>query len=228
MKLFKLTLSVLALSTSGLALAQSQTYVNNSGYITGDAIYTRKAESEKATGTQYFNENFTLAQINADKTPVLVRYNAYTDELEVKVNDEIRILQPSSEVVVQPTNAKYSYEYVQYINKEKVETQTYLMLISDNPNLKIYKKESVYLQPEQHPTGGYQKYKAPAYKKRDAEYYIKIKDGSVVYFEADKTGVMSLFPEKKNEIKDFMKENKISPSDEDDLPKLGAYLNTIL
>ena len=43
-----------------------------------------------------------------------------------------------------------------------------------------------------------------------------------------KTDIIGMFPDKKDEIKDFIKENKISPKDEQDLPKLGAYLSTIL
>lgn len=219
----KLNLMIPVLLVAALATAQ-QTYIDKSGGI--GYIYNRKTETQKAGGTQYFDEKFVPAQIN-DGDLQLIRHNAYTDEIEVKVMDEIKVLQPANGQIIK-VKAGSTYEYVQYTDAKKAEHQNYLVLVSDNPNLKIYKKESIILQPEQHPTGAYDKYKPPMYKKMDAAYFIKIKDGSVVYFEADKSGVMSLFPEKKNEIKDFMKENKISPSDESDLPKLAAYLNTIL
>lgn len=219
----KLTFMIPVLFVAAAASAQ-QTYIDKSGSI--GLIYNRKAESEKASGSQYYNDKFAPAQVN-DGDLQLVRHNAYTDEMEVKVMDEVKVIQPLNGQTIKVKGGG-TYEYVQYLDEKKTELQNYLLVVSDNPNLKIYKKETIILQPEQHPVGAYDKYKAPMYKKVDPTYFIKIKDGSVVYFEADKSGVMSLFPDKKNEIKDFMKENKISPSDESDLPKLGAYLNTIL
>ena len=220
----KLTFIIPAMFVAALATAQ-QTYVDNSGSI--GLIYNRKAESQKASGSQYFNEKFMPASINEGEVQV-VRHNAYSDEMEVKVLEEIKVLQPENGQIVKLHAGGPTYEYVQYTDDKKVEHQSYLILVSDNPNLKIYKKEQVILVPEQHPVGPYDKYKAPMYKQEKPTYYIKIKNGDVVFFETDKSGVLSLFPEKKNEIKDFMKENKISPSDEEDLPELGAYLSTIL
>ncbi len=214
-----------ALFATALLSAQ-QTYVDQSGSI--GLIYSKKAPSESAQGTQYFIENFYPAKFDGSDDISLVRYNAYSDELEVKVNDEIMVIQPKEDVTVRLINNQAAYEYIAYKNEDNVSSQNYLILISENPNVKIYKKEKIYLQPEEHPTGGYQKYKAPMYKKLDPEYYIQFKDGDVVYMSTRKKDVLSLLPGKEDEIKTFIKENRISTSDEEDLKKLGNYLSTIV
>jgi len=228
MKFTKFTLVIPALIIGGAVSAQNQTYINSSGYISGNMTLSKKAESQPASGSQYFDEKFFPATIDNSKDIVVVRHNAYSDEMEVKINEEIKVLEPVLGQTVSLSAINTTYEYVQFTNKDNVLNQNYLIVISDNPNLKIYKKEQIYLQPEEHPTGGYQKYKAPAYKKKNPEYYIKVKDGKIVYFEPNKSDIIGMFPEKKDEIKEFIKENKISPKDEEDLPKLGAYLSTIL
>lgn len=223
MKLTKLLLiAPFALATS---FASAQTYVDNSGKLN---LYSRKAESEKAQGSQYFIEKFNPAKIGESTDISLVRYNAYTDELEVKVNEEIQILQPVEKQIIQLRGDVVSYEYVTYTNKEGITVQNYMILVSDSPNFKIYKKERITLIPEQHPAGGYQKYKAPQYKKLDPDYYVQIKDGQIVPMSTKKSDIVELVPSKETEVKDFIKSNKISTSEDADLKKLGAYMSTLL
>ena len=225
MKLPKLLVIVPAVLISSIAVAQ-QTYVDPGGSV--NLIYSKKAPSEPAQGTQYFIEAFSPAKVDGSKDISVVRYNAYSDELEVKVNEEIMVLQPKADQVIRLTNGRAAYQYTEYSNKENVGSQHYLLLVSENPNLKIFKKERIYLQPEEHPSGGYQKYKAPMYKKADTEYYIQKNNGQVTYMSTKKKDILALVPGKENEIKNFMKENSISTSDDEDLKKLGAFLNSLL
>ena len=228
MKLTKLSVILPAVLISSVAFAQQPTYVNASGGINPRYATEKKAESQAAQGSQYYIETFNPAKIDDSNEVNLVRYNAYTDELEMKVNDEILVLQPKDNQIIKLVNNTASYEYVAYTDKENITQQHYLVLVSDNPNLKIYKKERITLIPEQQPTGGYQKYKAPMYKKLDPEYYIKMNDGQVVYMSDKKKDVIGLIPGKESALKDFIKENRISTSDDEDLKKLGNYMSTLL
>ena len=225
MKLTKLFMILPAALISSVAVAQ-QTYVAPSGSV--GLIYSKKAPSEAAQGTQYYIEKFNPAKVDGSNDVNLVRYNAYTDELEMKVNEEIVVLQPKDNQIIRLVNNMAAYEYVAYTDKENVSQQHYLVLISDNPNLKIYKRERIFLQPEQQPSGGYQKYKAPMYKKLDPEYYIQMNNGQVVYMSDKKKDVLALIPGKENELKNFVKENSISTTDDEDLKKLGNYMSTLL
>lgn len=222
---FTQLLIIPAVLVSGMALAQTNVNVN-SGRI--DYIYNKKAVSESATGSQYYIEAFSPARIEGSNEISSVRYNAYNDELEVKVNEDIKILQPKENQVITLTNGKAAYEYVQYVNEDKNTNQNYLVIVSNQPKVKIYKREKITLEPEKHPTGGYQKYKAPAYKKEDAEYYIKMNDGQATWFKNKSKDVARLVPGKENEIKEYIKKNKIDVSEDAGLNRLGQYLNTIL
>ncbi|QYJ69398.1 hypothetical protein [Flavobacterium litorale] len=214
------------LATATFTNAQ-QTYVDlDSGGV--DFIYTKKAPSEAAQGTQYYIENFNAAKINDSKEIVLARYNAYSDEMEVKVHDEIMVLDPKEDMVVALTNKSATYVFTQYKNEDGEMGQNYLVLVSDNPNLKIFRSERIFLQPEKHPDTGYQKYKAPMYKKRDAKYYIQMNNGEIVHMSDRRKDIMALIPGKEKDIKTFMKKNKIKVSEDNDLKLLGNYLNTLL
>lgn len=229
MKLNKLTILAPALLIAALATAQQQSYVNTSGYMNGQIAFAKKAESQPATGTQYYEERFMPAKINGSDEIVVVRHNAYSDEIEVKVHEEIRVVQPVEGLIVKLAGGtNTSYEYQTYVTEDNLTRQNFLIVVSDNPNLKIYRKDRITLIPEQHPTGGYQKYKAASYKKLDPEYYIKLKDGKIVYFDTKKSEILSMFPAKQKEIKAFIKENKISTSEDEGLAKLGTFLNTII
>ena len=218
-------LTFTALLTTTFATAQ-QTYVNTNGSM--DYMYTKKAPSEPAGGTQYFIESFNTAKIDDSKDIALVRYNAYTDEMELKIHNEIVVLEPKEGMTIRLVNNQANYTFTQYTNEDGVASQNYLVIISDNPNLKIFKRERIYLQPEQHPQGGYQKYKAPLYKKLNPEYYIQMNDGNIVYMSDRKKDIIDLIAGKEKEVKDFIKENKIKVSDDKDLQLLGNFMSTLL
>jgi hypothetical protein len=223
MKLIKLFAIVPAVLIANTAVAQ-QTNINQAGRI--GMVYSKKAESQPANGTQYFLEQFYPAKVGDSNDIVFVRYNAYTDELEIKVVEEIKVLKPVENQFITLTNGKAKYQYVTFTNTDNIVNQKYLIVISDNPNISIYKKEAIQLVPEQQPTGGYQKYKAPYYKKLDAEYYIK-KDGQIVPLPEKKKEILSMFPGKEKQIEAFIKENKLSVNEDADLNKLGTFLNSL-
>ena len=218
--------AILATTFSYAQEFKSQTYVSDSGRL--GYTLSKKAPSEPATGTQYYIEQFTPATVNGGREMSLVRYNAYSDEMEVKTEGEIMVMSPSDNMLVHLTNNRADYKFVQYTNKEGNAAQNYLIVISNNPNLTIYKKERIEFQPEQHPTGGYQRYKAPNYRKLEPHYFIQINNGPVVYMSDKKKDVYELVTGKEKEIKDFIKDNKIDTSDDADMQQLGNYLSSIL
>ncbi len=218
-------LAFTALLTTTFTTAQ-QTYVNTNGSM--DYAYTKKAPSEPAGGTQYYIESFNAAKIDDAKEITLVRYNAYSDEMELKIHDEIVVLEPKEDMMIRLVNNQANYTFTQYTNEDGVASQNYLIVVSDNPNLKIFKRERIYLQPEQHPQGGYQKYKAPLYKKLDPEYYIQMNNGDILYMSDRKKDIYNLISGKEKEIKGFMKENRIKVSDDKDLQLLGNFMSTLI
>ncbi|RYJ43355.1 hypothetical protein [Flavobacterium beibuense] len=225
MKLTKLLVIPVLFATAALS-AQQTTYNYNNGQI--GAIYSKKADSQPAQGSQYYNEKFLPGKVDDANEVSMIRYNAYSDEIEVQVNNEILVLQPKDNQTITLSGDKGAYKYLQFTDKENVSSQRYLIPISENDKVNIYKKENIYLQPEEHPTSGYGSYKAPMYRKKDLEYYIQLNNGDIVYMSTKKKDVTAIIPGKEKEIKNFIKENKIDTDEDEDLKTLGAYLNTLL
>lgn len=211
--------------TGALATAQG---VNQTPVYAGQ-IRTVKEKSQAATGSMFINEKYMPAKVsNLDKT-VLVRYNAYADNFQMSdpIEGTEKVIPQQSDVTVTLIQTGYVYSLQQY-KTEKDEVKTgYLSLVSDNPNVKIYRKERVFLQPEVFPANSYQTYKPASYKKLDNEFYIQIKGGEAVFFSSKKD-LAKLVPSKSKEILDFIKKNKLDVTKEGDLEQLGAFMDTAI
>lgn len=227
-KILFLSISLTALF-SNFAEAQvlsAQQTVND--IATNERRFNNKNAVDKTAGSKYFNETFLPAKIVGSNEIILVRHNAYTDDMEVSVNDEIKIVPAETNMVINMVNGGISYEYVPYTNEKGVKKEGYLKLVSNNPKVKIYKSETVYLKPEVHPASGYDTYKPAAYTKMKDEYFIKIGDSEIKTLSLKKKAIVSIVPEKEKEIASFIKENKISFSEDADLNQLGRFINSLM
>jgi len=207
--------------TSVIATAQ----VNQTPVFAGQ-ISTVKEKSQAATGSMFINEKFMPAKIsNQDKT-VLARYNAYADNFEISdpAEGSQKVLPHQKDVTITFVSTRETYALEEYkTDKDEIKTG-YLNVISDNPNVKIYKRSRVFLQPEVFPASSYQTYKPAAYKKMEDEFYIKIKGEGAVYFSGKKD-LAKLVPSKSKEILDFIKKNKLDLENAKDLEQIGAYID---
>ena len=60
------------------------------------------------------------------------------------------------------------------------------------------------------------------------EYYLKLKDNSIVPFPKNKKGVLDLFPTQKQAIEDFIKANKTSFSTESSMMQLAQFISSTM
>lgn len=212
--------------TSLIATAQvNQTPVHSSG----GQITLMKEKSQAATGSMFVNEKYMPAKVsNHDKT-LLARYNAYGDTFEISEpqTGSFTVLPKQDGVTITFVGTGESYTVEQYKTKKDETINGYLNVVSETPNVKIFKRERVFLQPEVFPASSYQTYKPANYKKVEDEFYIKIKDQDAVYFSSKKD-LAKLIPAKGKEILDFIKKEKLDIEKETDLQQIGTYINTIL
>lgn len=183
---------------------------------------------DKTAGSKYFNETFLPAKIAGTNEIILVRHNAYTDDMEVSINNEVKLVPAELNMMINMTNSATSYEYVEYTNEKGVKKTGYLKLISNNPKVKIYKTETVYLKPEVHPASGYDTYQPATYAKSKEEYFFKLGESEIKSLPLKKKVIVSIVPAKEKEIASFIKENKISFSEEADLNQLGKFINSLM
>jgi hypothetical protein len=178
-------------------------------------------------GSMYTDENFLPAKLSTNTTTVLLRYNAYSDYFEMSNPQEgvTKALPKQAGVVTFNTNGQ-QYDYLTY-HKNDDEISGYLSVISDNPKVKIYKRERVYLQEGSKSDNGYAVAKPSTYKRAKDEFYAQIADGPVVYF-SNKKAFGKLFGEKNKQVTDYIKQNSLDLEKTEDLQKLANFSATLL
>ncbi len=212
--------------TTALASAQIQ---QTPVYGGGNQIMIAKEKSQAATGSMFTSEKYMPAKISTYDKTVLARYNAYADKFEINnpLDGTVTILPLQSDVTITFNSTGEIYQMHQYKTDDDEVKNGYLSTISDKPNVKIFKRERIYLQPEVFPANSYQTYKPANYKKVDDEFYISLKGQEALYFSSKKD-LAKLIPAKSKEILSFIKKNKLDLEKEADLEQLGNYIDGIL
>jgi len=199
-------------------------------YAGGSQISSVSGEKTlSATGSMYTLDKYMPAKLSNNDKVMLVRYNAYSDYFEISNPQEqnVKSLPKIDNVTITFTNSGEVYTLQNYKTDKGESVNGYLNVISDNPKVKIYKRERVYLQPGTTAGNSYQTSKAPAYKRAADEFYVKVGDAETTYFDGKKD-FAKLLPAKSKEVLEFIKTNKLDLEKATDLQKLGQYTNGIL
>jgi hypothetical protein len=178
-------------------------------------------------GTQYLNEIYQqgTAIIDNDKEESrLMRYNAYTDEMEFlsKEQKPLKLLK-SENIVVILDDLRYEVKY--YTFKNKVAKGYF------NP---LNKGEVVlYLQPKKRllrgeaPAHGYEDIK-PAMYETKFEYYLKKGKQPITKIDLGKKDVLYYLRDRRTDVKDFVNKNKLKLRKVADVITLLNYYNGVL
>jgi len=224
LNLFCTALFAVASFTANAQINQTPVYAGGSQI---SSVSGEKAMA--ATGTMFTNDKYMPAKLSNNDKVILLRYNAYADHFEMSNPEEqkVRSLPKMDGVTITFTNSGEVYTLQNYKTDGAESINGYLNVISDNPKIKIYKRERVYMQQGTTASNSYQTSKAPAYKRASDEFYVKVGDAEATYFDSKKD-FAKLVPAKSKEVLEFIKTNKINLENAADLQKLGQYTNGIL
>ena len=193
-------------------------------------------ESEKALGensadnvigTPYLNETFARGEVYFDKGNLTVvqqaRYNIYSDWVEYQQNNQILVLDPNQRIrkvriedhvlVVDkyPTRGKIRHGYFTLLDSGK------LMLLS---------KQIVNYR-ESQAAGALESSAKPAkYTRAPDQYYYKVGSGALKKVDNINDLIADL-PGNAEELKGFVKKEKISARKKEELLKFVRYYNTL-
>ena len=212
----------------GIASFVANAQVNQTP-VHGGQIYVQGEKALAATGTMFANDKYMPAKLSNNDKTVLLRYNAYSDYFEMSSPEEqtIKGLPKMDGVTVTFINTGEAYRLENYKNEKGESVNGYLSIISDNPKVKIFKTERIFLQPGTIANNSYQTSKAAVYKKKSAEYYVKIGNAEAVFFDGKKD-FAKLVPGKGKEVLEYIKTNKLDLENPTDLQKLAEYTGSIL
>lgn len=210
LKVITVSSQILEISDKSLDVAMFTVNLMNSNY-------------DSAVGTPYINDDFLPAKINNGKVTQLIRFNCTDDQIEVKQGKTKVLLLDlaKNQKVILTDGSNKIYHIYKYKDKNGKSKVTYLELINDDINYRLYKKERKKFVPKQNAEG---------YKEATLDEFIPLSD---IYFITDfhsksdkllqiptkKKKLFSFFKNKRKELERFNKDEKLDFTNSDDLIK---------
>lgn len=210
-----------------LSFSNSFAQVSAQGVSSGGVLTFYKSNSDKKTsaiGSEYIVEDYKSAKVNGGSQTFQIRFNAYTNVMEYKKDNQDLILIKKDNTLVEFTNGK-TYELVSYTDKKGKELIEYLSVIKKTEKVTIYKLEKINFVEARSAVNTYDTGAPAEYKRASDTFYIKIGE-NVSELPTKQKEYIKIFPGKEAEIKAFFKSNKIDFKNEADLIKLATFLNT--
>lgn len=223
---FKKTLPILSFLFS-ITFAFSQQF---STRVVESTILVKKGFSQQnnkeTKGSPYINDNFSPATIKPLNKEYLVRYNAVDDEMEVKQNSEILVLNKNNKNYIIDFKTKNQKAFV--LENSETNVTGFYFLVEETPKVSLYRKDIKQFQQGRKASHSSLEDTPSKYINKDSKYYLKIdNEGYVVYeIPSSRKKFIKFFKEEnQDKIKKLIRNNKIKLSKEEDLKRLIHLLN---
>lgn len=163
-------------------------------------------------GSPYLYDDYKLTQVSNSPEGFTGRYNIYTDEIELKRNNDVFVL---------PKDSNYTVITLKPNTKILLINDKYYLVVKEYNNFTVLRKDKINFQKGRESRNGYESSKLAVYKKDNATYFIK-KDEELLLLDK-KSDFAKIFPEKN--VNDFIKSQKVNFKDESLILKLTDFLN---
>jgi len=222
----------------GVSVIFGQSSVQNSNFVEStinnlnSAVKLNNSNSvidlSKIVGSPYENETFSLGKavnkLTKKSIPFYLRYNIYNDIIEIDDNQNTFGLIKSQNIYAIINNTEYHYET--YLNDNAKADEGYFILMSKGLHSNLYLRKSKEFKDKVKSKDSFHK-ETPASFIDLKSYYIK-KDKTLLPVSTKKKEFLFQFPEKENELKKYMKAEKINLKSEKDVVKLFTYYDSLL
>ncbi|MBC5863806.1 hypothetical protein L1S34_10785 [Flavobacterium sp. K77] len=197
---------------------------SNSGALFRNPLLNN-SDSAIIEGSQYINKEFNLAEISGTSQKLLVRYNAFTDMIEVQNEKKELFSLPKNDPFNIITIAPFSnkIKLLKYKTKERVENG-YLVELYNQNQFSLYRRDRVIFQKEKEASSSYSVAIPARYVEASDEYYLSLKNETAVMMPKNKKEMLLLFPEKADEITNYLKKNDFSIKDETSVLNMVRFL----
>ncbi|MGV0829157.1 hypothetical protein ACTS9C_09825 [Empedobacter brevis] len=178
-------------------------------------------------GNPYLEDGFSKYDIEGAKVEniPLLRYNHYSDQMEYLDENVLYDLNKIPNMIITFKRSNKKFIYLQY-QENNGKSGGYMQILNKGKNTTLYKKEIVILADRMEKsdlldTSGT---KIQLYEADKPIYYFTI-DNSIVLIPNKRKELMSIF--KDEHVKNYIKKEKISSTNETDLIKLTQYINQL-
>lgn len=224
----RIIIFLIALSSSVVGLSQDQNGRITSLEASGINLYQThaRAASLKAEGSPYPIKSFSHAKAGDVVQNAFVRYNACDDEFEFinSKNDTLILNKGAAFSTITTTYPKAVYQYVNYTEKNGKANTGYLINLYEKGGYILYKRQKINFYAASPAKSSYDTGSAAKFVPVKDTYFLKKNDGEISELPINRKGFLKLFPEKKEELETFIKQNDISFEKEQDFIRLIDFL----
>jgi hypothetical protein len=187
-----------------------------------DKINTPKGPMTYADidGNAYYNDKFLSAKVENATKLIPCRYNKYTDAVEILTDGSVFEL-PKSEKHSRIAFVN-SPDVLVYLNSGEENNGYYFELVPGK--YRLLKKLKSEFRPAVPALNSFTSAVAPKFENVNPLYYFQI-ENQFVKITKNAKDFVSQFPEKKDEIAEFIKSNKLKTNQEVDLIRLAKFIN---
>jgi hypothetical protein len=188
-------------------------------------------KNENIIGSQYFNQLFSYGKVLINNKELdqnfALRYNAYSDEIEVNNGVEVNILTKEANVSCIIDDVKYSYQ--EYFKKNGVDTQFgYLKTIFKGEKIILYHKETKRFKEGKKAKTSLTTSIPPKLVDFESFYFSKIGETPYKLKLKKKDLLAVVIPEHKTTMIDFIKSNHLKFKSKTDLITFFKYYESLL
>ncbi|MDC6387315.1 hypothetical protein PP182_01375 [Maribacter sp. PR1] len=208
------------------ALAQVAGFGKSSG-VTTDAQLGISYNEVDVQGSPYVNELYkkgTTVVYGKKAREALMRYNAYTDAIEIiDENGKARSILRQRNIVA--TFGGKSYVVMGYLDEGKSKLGYFNPLNEGHVEL-LWKPKKIFVQAE-NPDHGYDTFSPPTFKDV-SRYYIRKEGKPAETFRLSKRSLLKYLDEESKNLKEYIRINNLNLKEEKDVIILIEYYNSLL
>ncbi len=188
--------------------------------------YGKDIGLDKIKGSPYLSEEFSTGRIllkGEVRGTYSLRYNIYKDEIEVTYENSIGSLLKADYVDIE-LDGKI-FKIFNYYNNDRIE-KGYFIVLNDGEKCKLLLKKNILYVPYRKATTPLETDQKARFEQFD-NYYMKMGSEAPVKLKLKKNQLLDILSDKKKEIKDFIKKEKIDLKNQKDLESVIVYYNSL-
>lgn len=181
-------------------------------------------------GTPYLYDEFIAGTIATNDSllydNIFLRYNIYNDEMEFQLNvqNEVRIIGNPRDFLFFSINDKV-FNYFTFVEKNRPQ-HGYFEVLNQGRCFVLVRRNIVFAEREE--ARAYSDAKPPRFEKMQDQFYLKFGDKLPVRVRLRRRSILEVFDDKRHEINNFIRQERLSFRNVDDLVKVADYYNRLV
>ncbi len=202
--------------------------VNNTSTI----FQTKKRDFSdvKYGGSPYFNDNFQVGTPyikNEKQQQIPMRFNAFTDEIEMMSGNEGEIYNLIKKGYISAEIGDKFYSLHIFLDQDFKEKEGYLIALSKPGKVQFFFKPIKKLTKAKEPKSSYETYFPPSFVDESTYFVISSKKPIANIIKLKKKDILNLLADKKNEVESYVSNEKLDYKNEGDVIKIINYYNSL-